>query len=68
VIAPRVITHGGEDRRYKPCRCYVCGRVAVCRPSFDFYTKPDEPNGLLYCEACMRSKDKNPAMRGRPDA
>ena len=46
------ITHGGVDRGWKTCQCSVCGLVATCTPSFDYYTTVD-PLGLLKCETCF---------------
>ena len=46
------ITHGGVERGYKLCQCSVCGTVATCTPSFDYYTTVD-PVGLLKCETCF---------------
>lgn len=52
------ITHDGPDRCWKICKCAGCGMEAVCTPSLDFYTLPDDPTKLLYCERCiMTGKD-----------
>lgn len=48
-----VITHGGVDRRYKLCKCSVCGVVDTCIPTTDFYTKSKDPTGVLTCSKCM---------------
>ena len=44
----KTITHGGSNRAYKLCQCSVCGTVATCTPSFDYYTTTDA-TGLLKC-------------------
>lgn len=49
----RPITHGGTDARYKLCRCSVCGLEAICEPMCDFYTRPGDPSGPLFCEVCI---------------
>ena len=58
------ITHGGSDARYKLCRCSVCGLEAVCEPLCDFYTRPDDPTGPLFCEVCILLL--NPKVDPRP--
>lgn len=45
------ITHDGEPRGYKVCECHVCGKAALCTPSFDFYYRT--PGGPLECEKCF---------------
>lgn len=47
----KIITHDGVDRRYKLCRCIVCGETFLCTPSCDFYS--EEPGGPLKCEGCL---------------
>ena len=52
----RPITHGGDIRTYRMCKCYKCEIIARCLPSFDFYTlEEDGSDGPLYCEACFQS-------------
>ena len=53
------ITHGGVDIGAQWCRCHNCGTVAVCTPSQDFYTRPGDSRGPLYCLACLL-KTTNP--------
>ena len=49
----RVIRFGGEDRQYKLCRCARCETEEKCTRTFDFYTKPGDEKGPLYCYACL---------------
>ena len=51
VVGPH--THGGPDLRFKECKCSVCGCVKQCTPMTDFYTRPDDPTGPLFCERCI---------------
>ena len=52
------ITHGSsDDRGYKFCKCFKCGTIEECVPSFDFYTlERDGGTGPLYCESCFFSE------------
>lgn len=50
------ITHGGTDRGYKLCKCAKCGVEAECKPSFDFYTPPEDDKGPLRCYGCSWSE------------
>lgn len=51
-----IITHevDGQSRCWKKCQCQICGIVAVCTPTFDFYTS--KLNKSLQCETCMRKE------------
>lgn len=53
-IKEKIYTHGGEDIRYKLCRCSECKRESYCSPSNDFYVRADsDVNGPLVCESCL---------------
>ena len=49
----QIVTHGDQVYGYKKCRCAGCKTESVCTPCNDFYTKEDDPKGLLYCEVCI---------------
>lgn len=39
------------DQRGRLCWCGVCGLIAICAPSCDFYTREGE--AILRCPACV---------------
>jgi hypothetical protein len=48
----RVITTIEENRSNKLCLCSVCGKIARCTPTFDFYSNIDFGENLV-CETCF---------------
>lgn len=58
-----ICTHGGTDLRLQMCKCSDCECVKQCTPMTDFYTKPGDPMGLLFCGRCIlklsEPKDKS---------
>jgi hypothetical protein len=54
-----IMTHDNPmvpTRAGKVCKCYECGIIRRCVPSFDFYTKETDANkklAPLYCEGCL---------------
>lgn len=41
------------DRRDQLCKCFKCGIISKCTPSFDFYTVEAFKTDALYCERCF---------------
>jgi hypothetical protein len=48
-----IVTHAGPERRYRMCRCSVCGIVERCTPRRDFYGTNGKP---LVCEDCFAAE------------
>lgn len=49
-----IVVAGGVDRRWRFCRCRVCGLVERCTPIFDFFQlKADPIEAGLLCEPCF---------------